>query len=122
MSADCIFCKIVDGQIPAKVVYQDEQVLAFHDINPIAPVHVLLIPRQHIATVNDVGVDQEAVMGHLLAMAPKVADLMGVKEKGYRLFFNIGRGGGQVVMHVHMHLVAGASPREMMKHLLAEHE
>jgi histidine triad (HIT) family protein len=106
---DCIFCKIVAGEIPSERVFETDTVVAFKDINPLAPVHVLIIPKRHIPTINDVAEDDRAVMADVLQAAPEVAELMGVKESGYRVFFNVGRGAGQVVFHVHMHLIAEAA-------------
>ncbi len=104
---DCIFCKIVAGGIPANVVYETEEILAFHDIQPAAPVHVLLIPKKHIATMNDVSGDDFALIGRLHAAAQEVAQLMNVAESGYRLVNNCGANGGQVVYHIHYHLLGG---------------
>jgi histidine triad (HIT) family protein len=114
---DCIFCRIVAGEIPSERVYEDERVVAFKDIHPIAPVHVLVVPRAHLATLNEASPDNAADLAAVLQAAPLVADRMGVRESGYRTFFNVGKGAGQVVMHVHMHLVAGASLTDMMKKL-----
>ncbi len=115
---DCIFCKILAGQIPADVVYEDEHVLAFKDIQPMAPVHILVIPKTHIETLNDLeapgnGAAIEAVM----KAARPVAEAVGVVEEGYRVFFNVGEGAGQVVFHIHMHLIARGNLREIVKNL-----
>lgn len=103
---DCIFCKIAAGEIPAEKVYEDDHVLAFHDINPQAPLHVVIIPRRHIATINDIGEADIDLMGRLLQAAKAIAAQEGVAEDGYRLVVNVNRGGGQVVFHIHMHLMA----------------
>ncbi|MCL2882961.1 MAG: histidine triad nucleotide-binding protein [Coriobacteriia bacterium] len=104
--SDCIFCQIAKGEVPARVVYEDDEVVAFEDINPQVPVHVLVIPRQHY---NDIGDDvPEALLGHLLAVAARVAQEKGVAETGYRLLTNIGEDGRQTVGHLHMHVLGGA--------------
>lgn len=107
MSADCLFCKIRDGQIPAKVVYRDEQCLGFEDIRPQAPTHVLFIPLQHIATVNDLTLEDRERVGHLFIAAAKLAVQRGHSEKGYRLVMNTNADAGQTVFHIHLHLLAG---------------
>ena len=111
MSADpnCIFCKIVAGQIPARKVHEDEQVLAFHDINPWAPVHVLVIPKVHIATLADVGPEHAGLLGHMLGLAPRLMAQLGV-DNGFRTVINTGRDGGQEVYHLHMHVMGGPRP------------
>jgi len=111
MSADpnCIFCKIVAGHIPAKKVYEDEDLLAFHDIAPWAPVHVLIIPKRHIATMTDVSADDQAVLGKMMVLAPKLMAELGVTG-GFRQIINTGRDGGQEVYHVHMHVMGGPRP------------
>jgi len=107
MTQNCIFCKIVAGEIPAKLVYQDEQVTVFHDIDPAAPVHVLIIPNRHIASLAAVGDEDAAAVGRLLTVAGQVAQLTGVAETGYRVTVNVGRDGGQAVYHLHAHLLGG---------------
>jgi histidine triad (HIT) family protein len=104
----CVFCKIVRREIPSTIVYENERVLAFKDIHPIAPVHILVVPKHHVATLNDVDDDNVEHVAALLAAARPVAEAMGVRDEGYRVFFNVGRGAGQEVFHVHMHLVARA--------------
>jgi histidine triad (HIT) family protein len=104
---DCLFCKIRDGQIPAKVVYRDEHCLAFEDIHPQAPTHLLFIPLEHIETINQVTAAQAERMGHLFVAAAKVARERGHAESGYRLVVNCNRDAGQLVFHVHLHMLAG---------------
>ena len=104
---DCIFCKIVEGSIPSKKVYEDENVLAFYDIEPQAPVHVLIIPKKHIASMNDVTSDDDQIIAGLHAAARKIAAELGIAESGYRLVNNCGKDGGQVVLHLHFHLLGG---------------
>ncbi|ACF13269.1 histidine triad (HIT) protein [Chloroherpeton thalassium ATCC 35110] len=103
----CIFCKIVAGQIPSKQVYSDDDVLAFHDVNPAAPVHVLIIPKEHIPTINDLQASDAEIMGKLMLAARKVASQLGLAESGYRLILNCGPDALQSVFHIHMHLVGG---------------
>ncbi len=104
---DCIFCRIAAGGIPADVVYRDEWVTAFRDIQPQAPVHVLLIPNEHIASTNELEAVHEAVVGRLVTAAARVAREQGVAENGYRLAVNTGRDGNQTVAHLHLHLMGG---------------
>jgi histidine triad (HIT) family protein len=103
--SDCIFCKIIEGTIPSKKVYEDEQVYAFHDISPVAPVHVLIIPKAHYASMNEVTDFADIASVHQAAV--KIAKELGVSESGYRLINNCGKDGGQVVFHVHYHLLGG---------------
>ena len=104
---DCIFCKIIAGQIPSDVVYTDDKVIAFRDINPMAPVHILIIPREHIPSLNDVTEQQITLVGHMVQVARQLAKQQGVATKGYRIVINTGPQGGQVVQHLHMHLLGG---------------
>jgi histidine triad (HIT) family protein len=104
---DCIFCKIVAGEIPSDSVYQDEEIIAFRDINPQAPVHIVIIPRKHIASLSDLSQSDSALVGRLVAIANKLAKEEGIADKGYRLVINCGKEGGQLVPHLHMHLVGG---------------
>ena len=104
---DCIFCKIAAGEIPADIVYDDGEVLAFRDINPEAPVHLLLIPRRHIATLNDLSEADAALVGRLYLAGQQIAVELSVAESGYRTVINCNRDAGQLVFHIHMHLLAG---------------
>ena len=106
MAADCIFCRIADGEIPARVVFADEHVVAFHDVAPKAPTHVLVIPRRHIATLYDAGADDAELLGRLNRTAIEVARELGLKD-GFRLVFNCGEHAGQSVFHLHLHLLGG---------------
>lgn len=117
--SDCIFCKIVAKQIPASIVYEDDDLLAFKDIHPAAPVHLLLIPKQHVATLSDCDASHVAILGKMLAQAPKLAlefgcavtyDANGTPGGGYKTLINSGPDGGQEVYHLHMHLYGGARP------------
>lgn len=105
--SNCLFCRIVAGDIPAKIAYQDDDVVAFHDINPQAPLHVLVIPRKHIATINDLQADDAEVVGKLFLAAKKIAREAGYEEDGYRVVMNCGADAGQTVFHIHLHLLAG---------------
>ena len=106
---NCIFCKIVAGQIPSKKVYEDEDILAFHDIHPWAPVHILIIPRRHITSMVDVTVEDQALLGKMMAVSPKLMADLGVTN-GYRHVINTGRDGMQEVMHLHLHVMGGPRP------------
>jgi len=107
--ANCIFCKIIAGQIPSRKAYEDEELLAFHDINPWAPVHVLIIPKAHVATLSDTGPEHAAMLGRMLALAPRLMAELGVTN-GYRTVINTGPDGGQEVYHLHMHVMGGPRP------------
>lgn len=104
---DCIFCKIVNKELPADIVYEDEQVLVFKDINPVAPVHLLLIPKKHISGLSDVKEKDAGVMGRIQVVASNLAGEMGLVKDGFRLVCNCGRDAGQLVMHIHYHLLSG---------------
>ncbi|HEU4683971.1 MAG TPA: histidine triad nucleotide-binding protein [Nitrospira sp.] len=107
MSSDCLFCKIVERKIPAKIVHEDDHALAFDDINPQAPVHTLVIPKRHAVSVQDLGTGHETLLGHLLVVCTTIAKLKGVQESGYRLVTNTGRNSGQTVDHLHFHVLGG---------------
>ncbi|WP_433692435.1 histidine triad nucleotide-binding protein [Herbaspirillum seropedicae] len=116
---NCIFCKIAAGQIPSKKLYEDEDLIAFHDINPAAPVHFLIVPRQHVATLADCGEQHAAVLGKMLALAPRLAaeqgcgyglDAEGKPSGGFKTIINTGPDGGQEVYHLHMHVIGGPHP------------
>lgn len=106
MSA-CLFCRIIEGSIPAKIVYQDEHTLAFDDINPQAPVHTLVIPKQHVASIQDLGEPDQALLGRILLTCAKIAKAKGLSDSGFRLIANTGRDGGQTVFHLHFHVMGG---------------
>jgi len=110
----CIFCKILSGESPANIIYRDEQVTAFRDIHPIARTHILIIPNRHIASVNELGVEDEGLVGHMLLVAMELAKQEGVAERGYRLMINTGAHGGQTVPHLHLHLIAGKLARFLL--------
>lgn len=104
---DCLFCRIASGAIPARKAYEDDALMAFHDLNPQAPVHVLVIPRKHIATVNDLTAEDEATVGAMVRRAAAIARDLGHAEAGYRTVFNCNAAAGQSVFHIHLHLLAG---------------
>ena len=106
-TADCLFCKIIAGEIPADIVYESDAAIAFRDINPQAPTHVLVIPRKHIATINDLQPGDEAVVGNLFLAAKKIAVDEGIAEPGYRVAMNCNEAAGQTVFHLHLHLLGG---------------
>lgn len=108
----CIFCKIANKEIPADIVYEDEAVLAFRDIHPLAPVHVLVIPKRHIASVNDLKDEDAELAGKIILAAQKIARELQTSSGGYKLLFRTGEWGGQEVEHIHLHLIGGAKLRE----------
>jgi histidine triad (HIT) family protein len=109
---DCLFCKIVSGQIPCRKVYENERVLAFEDIHPMAPVHVIIIPKVHVATLMDVGPAQMADLQAVMAAAQEVARIKKVDQRGFRVVINCNQEGGQVVFHLHVHLLGGLKLRD----------
>jgi histidine triad (HIT) family protein len=106
---DCLFCKIVGREIPGSIVYEDERVLAFNDINPQAPTHVLLVPKRHIASLNELTPDDDQIVGELARRAAAIARERGIATGGYRTVFNTNRDAGQTVFHIHLHLLGGRS-------------
>jgi len=104
---DCIFCQIVAGEVPSDIVYQDEEVVAFRDINPVAPTHLLIIPKRHIPSLAHLSETELPIIGHMVKVANQLAREGGVAESGYRLVINCGEQGGQLVPHLHMHLLGG---------------
>lgn len=107
--SDCLFCKIIAGEIPSSKVYEDEYVYAFNDISPEAPVHVLIVPKEHIASANDLTAENADVVAKIFVAAKKIAEDMGIAEGGYRIVNNCGDDGGQTVKHLHFHLMGGRS-------------
>ena len=105
--ADCLFCKIINREIPASIVYEDERILAFNDINPQAPTHVLVVPKAHIATLNDVSPEDDQIVGELVRRAAAIAKDRGISAAGFRTVFNTNREAGQTVFHIHLHLLGG---------------
>ena len=111
MNQDCLFCKISSGDIPADRIYEDDKVIAFRDINPQAPFHALVIPREHIATINDLTTDNSDLFAHMLLTAKAIASDNEFAEPGYRLIMNCNEQGGQTVYHIHLHILAGRQLR-----------
>ena len=107
--SNCLFCKIADKELDSDIVYEDDHVVAFNDINPQAPHHILIIPRKHIATINDIDDSEVALMGRLFLAARNIAKQLGVRENGYRVVMNCNRDAGQTVFHLHLHFLAGRS-------------
>ena len=107
--ADCLFCKIANHDIPASIVYEDDSVVAFNDINPQAPTHILVVPRQHIATLNDLKPGDDQIVGEVVRRAAAIAAERKISAAGYRVLFNTNREAGQTVFHIHLHLIGGRS-------------
>jgi len=103
----CLFCRVIAGELPSKKVYEDETLFAFHDINPQAPVHVLVVPKAHIATLNDLGPGDQDLVGQVVRRAAAIAKDLGIDARGYRTVFNCNREAGQTVFHIHLHLLGG---------------
>ncbi len=104
---DCLFCKILAGDIPADIIYESDTAIAFRDVNPRAPTHVLIVPREHIATINDINPEQEAIVGSLFSAARAIAAQEGLSDDGYRTVMNCNAAAGQTVFHLHLHLLGG---------------
>lgn len=104
---DCIFCKIINREIPAEIVYEDDEIIGFKDIDPAAPVHILVIPKKHISALTELTQEDEAVIGRIYTVINKIAKEQGIFEKGYRVIINCGEDGCQVVKHIHFHLLGG---------------
>ncbi|MGA2297126.1 MAG: histidine triad nucleotide-binding protein [FCB group bacterium] len=105
--AESIFTKIINREIPADIIYEDDEIIAFNDINPQAPVHILIIPKKPIPTINDAEINDAELLGKLILTAKKIAEEKGVNEKGYRIVFNCNEGAGQTIFHIHCHLLGG---------------
>lgn len=114
MSDNCIFCKIVRGEIPSKKVYEDDDVYAFHDIHPLAPVHFMLIPKQHLVSLADADASHAALLGKMMVLAPRLAKEQGL-DNGFRTVINTGKGGGQEVFHLHIHIIGGGMLPAMVR-------
>lgn len=104
----CVFCKIINREIPTEFLYEDDLIVAFRDIHPIAPAHVLVIPKKHIGSITDISEKDEKLMGRMILAAKKIADELKISEKGYKLLIRVGEHGGQEVPHIHLHLIGGA--------------
>ena len=103
----CIFCKIIKGEVPAEIVYKDDKFTAFKDVNPKAPVHILIIPKKHIVSINHLETEDKDLIGELFLATKEIAEKLNIAEKGYKLVFNVGEGGGQLINHLHLHILAG---------------
>ncbi len=104
---NCIFCKIIAGDIPSAILYRDDEIIAFRDVNPVAPTHVLIVPVDHLVTIQDIPDDNSSLMNKMVQTANRLVNQEGISESGYRLVINCGEQGGQVVQHLHMHLIGG---------------
>ena len=104
---ECIFCKIIKGEIPSNKVYEDEEILAFHDINPATPIHILVVPKKHIESLAHLEKEDEVLVGKIYGLINKIAEEQGFKDEGFRVIVNCGENGGQEVMHLHFHILAG---------------
>ena len=104
---DCLFCKIVNGEIPSKKVYEDDKVYSFYDINPIAPVHVLVVPKAHIKSANEITEENADIVAHIFTVIPKIVKSLGIGKEGYRVISNCGEAAGQTVWHLHFHIIGG---------------
>jgi histidine triad (HIT) family protein len=107
MEKDCTFCNILNGEIPTELLFENETLIVFKDINPIAPTHLLVVPRKHIRSINDLTADDSEIVSEIITTARDMAQKMGIAKSGYKLFFNVERGGGQVIFHLHLHIVGG---------------
>lgn len=113
--SDCIFCKIANKEIPAEFLYEDDLVVAFRDAKPIAPIHILIIPKKHIESITDLEENDELLAGRMVIVAKKLAEQKRISEDGYKLLFRVGRHGGQEVPHIHLHLIGGAPLSENIR-------
>lgn len=113
--ADCIFCKIVSKEIPAEIIFETDNVLAFKDVSPLAPVHMVIIPKKHIASVNEFTIEDKDLIAELILTAQEIAKDLNISEKGYKLLFRTGSDGGQEVPHIHLHLIGGAKLYEEIR-------
>ena len=107
MNIDCIFCRIISGEIPSDILYQDNEVIALRDINPQAPTHILIMPKEHIPSLAEITIDHRAIVGHMVFVASELARSEGISSRGYRLVLNSGPESGQEVLHLHLHLLGG---------------
>jgi histidine triad (HIT) family protein len=110
----CTFCKIISGELPGRIEYQDEKTTAFQDIHPVAPTHILVVPNKHIESINEISLQDEELVGHLFTVARELAASEGIANSGYRLIINTGRDANQTIFHLHMHLIGGQPVRYPM--------
>ena len=113
---DCLFCRIIKKEIPSDIVYEDDEILAFRDIHPVAPIHVLVIPKKHISAVTELKKEDEALVGKIYSVINIIAESEGIKEKGFRVIVNCGEDGGQAIGHLHFHLLGGKKLGEKIVH------
>jgi len=109
---NCLFCKIISKKIPAEIIYEDNEIIAFKDVHPLAPIHILIIPKRHITSVIDLTEGDTELMGKIILTAKKIADRLGISKDGYKLLFRVGNYGGQEIDHIHLHLLGGAKLAE----------
>ena len=114
MSDNCLFCKIARGEIPSRKIFENDEVIVFHDINPVAPVHFMLVPKQHLVSLQEADDSHAALLGRMLVLAPKLALEQGL-ENGFRTVINSGKGGGQEIFHLHIHVIGGGNIPPMVK-------
>jgi len=107
MESDCLFCKISQGKTDTEILYENDTLVVFRDINPAAPIHLLIVPKKHIRSVNDLTAAEQSILSEMVMVAKEMAVQQGVEKSGYRLFINVERGGGQLIFHLHMHLIGG---------------
>jgi histidine triad (HIT) family protein len=112
--SDCLFCKITRGEIPSRKIYEDDEVFAFHDIHPVAPVHFMLVPKLHLNSLVEAGEAHESLLGKMLLLAPKLAKEQGL-DQGFRTVINTGKGGGQEIFHLHIHIIGGGTLPPMVR-------
>ena len=107
MKKDCLFCKIANGDTPTQFLYENDTLVVFNDINPHAPVHLLIVPKKHIRSINDLTLDDNKIVSEMISIARDMAKKASISKSGYKLFFNVERGGGQLIFHLHLHLIGG---------------
>ena len=107
METDCIFCKIIRGELPAKFIFKNDNLVVFKDIHPHAPVHLLIVPRKHIRSVNELDLDDQSIVAQMILAGKEMASRISIAKSGYKLLFNVEKGGGQVIFHLHLHLIGG---------------
>ncbi len=112
---DCIFCQIVAKKIPAEIIFENEDILVFKDVQPLAPIHLLIIPKRHIESINDLKEEDTYLVGEMIMVGKKIAQDLKISDKGYKLLFRVGKDGGQEVPHIHLHLIGGAPLYEEIK-------
>ena len=112
MNNDCLFCKIVAGEIPSEFLYENDKLVVFRDINPQAPVHILIVPKKHIRSINELEDDDRPIIAEMLMVAKEIAKTEGIAKSGYRLLFNVEKGGGQEIFHIHLHIFGGKIKRK----------